>query len=33
LLPAAITELNSALLSLLGAPVPPNLAVPPAYVP
>lgn len=33
LLPAAITELSSALLATLGAPVPPNLAVPPAYVP
>lgn len=33
MLPALITELNTALLSLLGAPVPPNLAVPPAFVP
>lgn len=33
LLPAAITELNTALLATLGAPVPPNLAVPPPFVP
>ena len=33
LLTAMITNINSTLLSLLGAPVPPNLAVPPAFVP
>lgn len=30
---AMITELTTALAGTLGAPVPPNLAVPPAYVP
>lgn len=30
---ALITELSSALLSLLGAPIPPNQAVPPSVVP
>lgn len=33
MLTALITLLNSTLLATLGAPVPPNLAVPPSYVP
>ena len=33
LLPALITELSTALLATLGAPVPPNQAVPQPFVP